>query len=149
MLYFFETAKINVLLVTAGIICLILLTFTNGFNILVSMFEKYGGDPLKRSLKDQLITQFGCAMMLNNSVCTPCLSWRIIIGPLNVKIAVFQSFVENFSLTWLFLCLTESFVIKALMLFKFFHMAGLDETFMGRFFLILNLGFLFLTNGSR
>ena len=48
------------------------------------MFEKYGGDPLKRSLKNQLITQFGYAMMLNNTICTPCLTWRILFGPVHI-----------------------------------------------------------------
>ena len=113
------------------------------------MFEKYGGDPLKRSLKNQLITQFGYAMMLNNTICTPCLTWRILFGPVHIEIAAFTSFIENFSVTWLFLCLTESFVIKALMLFKFPRMAGLDDSFMARFFLLSNLGFLCLCNGSR
>ena len=104
---------------------------------------------MKRSLKNQLITQFGYAMMLNNTICTPCLTWRILFGPVHIEIAAFTSFIENFSVTWLFLCLTESFVIKALMLFKFPHMAGLDDSFMARVFLLSNLGFLCLCNGSR
>ena len=135
--------------IIAGIFGFVLITFTNVFLFSLSMFEKYGGDPLKRSLKNQIIIQFGYAMMLNNLICTPCLIWRIIFGPIYTKIAVFDSFIENISVTWMFLILTQTFVIKALMLFKFSHMAGLDDTFMARFLLLSNLGFAILTHGIR
>ena len=36
--------------ISSGILCFLLIMFTNAFNILVSMFEKHGGDPMKRSL---------------------------------------------------------------------------------------------------
>ena len=62
--------------ITFVIFCFALLTFTNTFNILLSIFEKYGGDPLKRSLKNQLISQFGYSMILNNTFCYPILTSR-------------------------------------------------------------------------
>ena len=62
--------------IASGIICFALLTFTNTFNILVSIFEKYGGDPLKRSLKNQLISQLGYSMIINNTLCNPILTSR-------------------------------------------------------------------------
>ena len=113
------------------------------------MFEKYGGDPLKRSLKNQLIIQFGYAMILNNTICTPMLSWRIIIGPLNYRIAVFDSFIENLSLTWMYLCFSQFFVLKALILLNFSHMMGINDDFMARFFLLTNQGFICILTISR
>ena len=62
--------------IASGIICFALLTFTNTFNILVSIFEKYGGDPLKRSLKNQLISQLGYSMIINNTLCNPIITSR-------------------------------------------------------------------------
>ena len=62
--------------IASGIICFALLTFTNTFSILVSIFEKYGGDPLKRSLKNQLISQLGYSMIINNTLCNPILTSR-------------------------------------------------------------------------
>ena len=62
--------------IVSGILCFALITFTNAFNILVSIFERYGGDPLKRSLKNQLISQLGYSMIMNNTICTPILTWR-------------------------------------------------------------------------
>ena len=61
---------------------LIRFTFTNIFYILVLLFEKYGGDPLKRSLKNQLVSQFGYGMMIANTICNPLLTWRIMFGPM-------------------------------------------------------------------
>ena len=61
---------------------LIRLTFTNIFYILVLLFEKYGGDPMKRSLKNQLVSQFGYGMMISNTICNPLLTWRIMFGPM-------------------------------------------------------------------
>ena len=66
----------------AIVISLIRITFTNIFYILVLLFEKYGGDPMKRSLKNQLVSQFGYGMMISNTICNPLLTWRIMFGPM-------------------------------------------------------------------
>ena len=72
----------NGIKIYAIILCLFQFTFTNAFNIFVSLFEKYGGDPLKRSLKNQLVSQVGYGMMIRNTICNPLLTWRIIFGPM-------------------------------------------------------------------
>ena len=135
--------------ISSGILCFLLITFTNAFNILVSMFEKHGGDPMKRSLKNQLVAQMGYCMIINNTICTPLLTWRIFFGPLSPEIAAFNSFWKNISVIWSVTCLTEVFLVKALMLNKFSYMAGLNDTFMSRFLFLENLGFLFLSQLSR
>ena len=135
--------------IISGILCFLLITFTNAFNILVSMFEKHGGDPMKRSLKNQLVAQMGYCMIINNTICTPLLTWRIFFGPLSPEIAAFNSFWKNISMIWSLTCLTEVFLVKALMLNKFSYMAGLDDTFMSRFLFLETLGFLFLSQLSR
>jgi hypothetical protein len=72
----------NGIKIYAIILCLFQFMFTNAFNIFVSLFEKYGGDPLKRSLKNQLVSQVGYGMMIRNTICNPLLTWRIIFGPM-------------------------------------------------------------------
>ena len=72
----------NSIKIYAIILCLFQFTFTNAFNIFVSLFEKYGGDPLKRSLKNQLVSQVGYGMMIRNTICNPLLTWRILFGPM-------------------------------------------------------------------
>ena len=72
----------NSVKIYATILCFIQFTFTNAFNIFVSLFEKYGGDPLKRSLKNQLISQVGYGMMIRSTICNPLLTLRIMFGPM-------------------------------------------------------------------
>ena len=146
---FKELLNTSSLKIISGILCFLLITFTNAFNILVSMFEKHGGDPMKRSLKNQLVAQMGYCMIINNTICTPLLTWRIFFGPLSLEIAAFNSFCKNISVIWSVTCLTQVFLVKALMLNKFSYMAGLDDTFMSRFLFLETLGFLFLSQLSR
>jgi hypothetical protein len=146
---FKDLLNTSMLKISSGILCFLLITFTNAFNILLSMFEKHGGDPMKRSLKNQLVAQMGYSVIINNTICTPLLAWRMNFGPLTPEIAAFNSFWKNISMSWALACLTELFVVKALMLNKFSYMAGLDDTFMSRFIFLENLGFLFLSQLSR
>ena len=139
----------STLKISSIILSFLLITFTNAFNILLSMFEKHGGDPMKRSLKNQLVAQMGYCMIINNTICTPLLALRINFGSLSPEIAAFNSFWKNIAMSWSLICLTEVFVVKALMLNKFSYMAGLDDTFMSRFLFLENLGFLFLSQLSR
>ena len=41
-----------------------------------------GGDPMKRSLVNQLSSYMMMAMLLNNNLVTPFFTWRLLIGPL-------------------------------------------------------------------
>ena len=133
----------------SGILCFLLITFTNAFNVILSMFEKHGGDPLKRSLINQLIVQIGYCMIINNTICTPLLTWRIFFGPIYAGIAAFNSFCKNLTMAWIMTCLTEVFIVKVLMLYKFSYMAGIDDTFLSRFLFLENLGFIFLSQLSQ
>jgi hypothetical protein len=49
----------------------------------------------------------------------------------------------------MFLSWTETIIIKALQLYKFSYMNGVNEDFMARFFLVGNIGLLLLCHISR
>ena len=68
---------------------------------------------------------------------------------LSIRIAVFNAFCESSALLWELTILNEVFVLKSLMLYKFPHMTGLDETFISRVLLLINLGFVFLSQIPR
>ena len=61
-----------------GILFLYTMTINNILTILMIQFEKFGGDSMKRSLHNQLLTQVGYSIILYNIICTPILTWRII-----------------------------------------------------------------------
>ena len=50
--------------------------------ILIVEFEKYGMDPMKRSITNRITTQIHYAAVLSNIVFWPFLTWRVIIGPI-------------------------------------------------------------------
>ena len=131
------------------VICLLMVTFNNACCILVCLFEKYGGDPMKRSLKNQIMVQIWYTGIVSNNICSPLITWRLIVGPLNPNIAAIQCLFANFYRSWMFLSWTETIIIKALQLYKFSYMNGVNEDFMARFFLVGNIGLLFLCHISR
>ena len=51
-------------------------TFYNIFGLLTLQFEKYGGDPLKRSLYNQLFSQNLYAQISKNIFVFPVYIWR-------------------------------------------------------------------------
>ena len=50
--------------------------------ILIVEFEKYGMDPMKRSIINLISSQTHYAAVLSNIVFWPFLTWRVIIGPI-------------------------------------------------------------------
>ena len=56
------------------------------FNTITSLFlvqfEKYGNDPMKRSVTNLIASQIHSIAILSNIFFTPFLTWRVIIGPI-------------------------------------------------------------------
>ena len=50
--------------------------------LLLVEFEKYGMDPMKRSIINLISSQIHYAAVLSNIVFWPFLTWRVIIGPI-------------------------------------------------------------------
>ena len=102
-----------------GFIMMIELTFSNAFNFFFIMFDKYGEDPLKRSLNNQLISQVGYPVMLHNFIVVPAWSWRVFIGPLNLVLADLVLLTGNAIVIWISLCFLENLIVKAGMVIKY------------------------------
>ena len=91
------------------------------------------------------MSQIMHALLLHNILCTPLFMWRMIFGPLNLYVALFESLVDNICLAWGFLCITEISVLKAIMIFKWSWIAGMNDIFFGKIVAKANLGFLVLS----
>ena len=103
-------------------------TLSNAFFALMIMYEKYGEDIMKRSINNRLWSQLGLSMILYNCVCSTISLLRVNFG---------------------FLVLAEISVIKALLVHKFSWIVGVNEDFAGRFLLIFNLGYSFVSQTAR
>ena len=90
----FENSLVKIFLLIYFFIFMLILNTI--FNVLLVHYEKFGGDPMKRSLQNQLIAQFGYAQILFNLVLAPVWIFRILIGPVHLSVVdicatVFQS----------------------------------------------------------
>ena len=128
---------------------IIYVTLSNAFYALLILYEKYGEDIMKRSINNQLVSQVGLAMLLFNCVCSTIFLLRFIFGPLHFGVAVFETFIMNFYISWVYLVLAEISVMKALWIYKFSWIAGIDENFAGRFLLKFNLGYSVIFQAAR
>ena len=69
--------------ILVGTIVLYTMTVHNVLNVIMIQYEKFGGDPMKRSINNQLIAQIGYSIFLENVLSIPILGWRIIFTRLD------------------------------------------------------------------
>ena len=60
-----------------GVIC-----FNTILSLLLAQFEKFGNDPMKRSVTNLIASQIHYIAVLSNIFFAPFLTWRVIIGPI-------------------------------------------------------------------
>ena len=60
-----------------GVVC-----FNTILSLLLAQFEKYGNDPMKRSVTNLIASQIHYVAILSNIFFAPFLTWRVIIGPI-------------------------------------------------------------------
>mgnify|MGYP001367525576 CR=1 FL=1 len=128
---------------------IIYVTLSNTFFALLILYEKYGEDTLKRSINNQLWSQAGLTMILHICVCSTIFMLRFMFGPLHFGVALFEVCFVNIYISWIYLALAEISVIKALLIFKFSWIVGIDENFTGRFLLKFNLGYSLISQTAR
>ena len=128
---------------------IIYVTLSNAFFALVILYEKYGEDIMKRSINNQLWSQVALAMILHNCVSSTVWLVRFMFGPLHFGVALFEVCFVNIYISWIYLALAEISVIKALLIFKFSWIVGIDENFAGRFLLKFNLGYSLISQTTR
>ena len=128
---------------------MIYMTLSNGFYALVILYEKYGEDIMKRSINNQLWSQAGLTMILHNCVCSTFFMLRFMFGPLHFGVAVFETCIKNVLNSWIYLVLAEISVMKALLIYKFSWIVGIDENFAGRFLLKFNIGYSVIFHTAR
>ena len=104
---------------------------------------------MKRSINNQLYTQINYAVILHNIIYYPLFTWRHIFGPLYPSLAVFLSFFAGCLYSLVVLILTEISVIKALLIFKWSWIVGIDEQFAGTFSILLNVGYVLFSQSAR
>ena len=96
---------------------------------------------MKRSLYNQVNSQFSYPMILSSIISTNGWAWRIYIGPLNRFVADVVVYISNSAIVWSTLCLTEALVIRATFLMKFKYASSINDNFFSKFIFLFNIGF--------
>ena len=68
--------------IVIGILLFLVIFFHSALCLLFLQFEKYGNDPMKRSVANLIVSQIGYVGALSNVVFLPFLTWRVIFGPI-------------------------------------------------------------------
>ena len=99
-----------------GIVTIFTLLFGNIFYLGIVHYEHYGGDPLKRSIQNQLISAIAIAALILCYISNVTLTWRIQVGPLNEDVAMFAISSFRFFVMVILINLSELMIYKVYLL---------------------------------
>ena len=95
-----------------GIVAIFTLFFGSIFYLGIVHYERYGGDPLKRSIQNQLISATAISALMMCYILNVTSTWRIQVGPLNKDVAMFAISSFRYFLTLLLINLSELMIYK-------------------------------------
>lgn len=102
-----------------------------GVPLLVSLiyYEKFGCDPEKRSLYDQLLSKFWLACIIWPSAVSNIIMARIHFGVLPLAFGYLAMFFQMVAPLFGFLCMTEILMYKILQKVRYKYVASRDDNF--------------------
>ena len=77
-------------------------------------YERYGGDPLKRTIENKLVSAISFSIIVSCYSTNVGMAWRIQIGPLNDNVAMVVIFIDAFTNTFLLINLSEIIIYKVI-----------------------------------
>ena len=116
---------------------------------MIRALEYYGEDPMRRSMKNQLVAQICKVIFTYNILATPVILWRVLIGPVYEQFSLLALFMRHCSTILVPLCFTEIILFQFLMLFAWKSFNHTNEDFMFTVISIFNTGFTIMSLVSR
>ena len=95
-----------------GIVTIFTTLFGSIFYLGIVHYERYGGDPLKRSMQNRFISATAITALVMCYISNVTLTWRIQVGPLNEDVAMFAISSFRYFLTLLLINLSELMIYK-------------------------------------
>ncbi len=124
--------------------------FGSGLCFGIWSFERYGGDPQKRTILNRLLGQVALNTILTNVLGLSSFMARLIVGPLSPAMVEAMFFVINTAFGSATLMALDQMAFIRLFTLSFWkHMPPIDDDFFGRYLWLLNviLGFLTAIGG--
>ena len=75
-------------------------------------YERYGGDPMKRTIQNKLISAIALSIVMRCYTTNIVIAWRLQIGPLNDSVAMVAVFIDALFETFMMVNLSEITIYK-------------------------------------
>ena len=95
-----------------GVVAIFSLLFGSIFYLGIVHYERYGGDPLKRSIQNRMISTTAITALMMCYIVNVAWTWRVQVGPLNEDVALFAISSFRYFLTLLLINLSELMIYK-------------------------------------
>ena len=95
-----------------GIVAIFTLLFGSIFYLGIVHYERYGGDPLKRSIQNRMISTTAITALMMCYIVNVAWTWRVQVGPLNEDVALFAISSFRYFVTVLLINLSELMIYK-------------------------------------
>jgi hypothetical protein len=111
----------------------------NGCLFATIAYERFGMDPQKRTVINQLLSQCCWTIMLFNITSFPVAIFKRLLGPLNSKIFAWFLFNGRIFLSMISLLLSELIIFKSLYICKWSIMAMKDDNLISKIIFRINI----------
>ena len=135
--HLYQSIEYRICLVISTTICL---TLGLGLHLVVIHFEKFGGDPKKRCVSNQLISVSCHVFILLSVLSFSAANWRTLIGPLSVNHARFSLLTGHWLVHFIIFTSMQILCRKCLKLvFDWSFLNRVDDDWLALFLTCLNL----------
>ena len=111
----------------------------NGCLFATFAYERFGMDPQKRTVINQLLSQCCWTIMIFNITLFPVIIFRRLSGPLNSKIAAWFLLNGRIFISMISLLLSELMILKCMYIWKWSIMAMKDDNLISKIILRINI----------
>ena len=111
----------------------------NGCLFATFAYERFGMDPQKRTVINQLLSQCCWTIMIFNITSFPVIIFRRLLGPLNSKIGAWFFLNGRMFISMISLLLSELMILKSLYICKWSIMAMKDDNLISKIILRINI----------
>ncbi len=115
------------------ILDMLVLVFGTPMYMGIINFERFGGDPKKRTMSNQLFSVICCVFMWTSMSYCLLLTWRSFIGPLSKSLVTAHLITKSWSTLTLVLLVIEILIQKMLELYKVKFNFQFDEDWLSIF----------------
>ncbi len=131
-------------------LCFLIQIFGNPLCLAIWSYERFGGDPQKRTILNRLMGDLVRQAIYANMTSLATFMYRMTFGPISTLMTSATYYLTNQATTIATMfCLNEMAILKFLSIFAWKRLPPINEEFFGLFLMMLNqsVGFLFALYG--